>query len=357
MLVACSSSVEETTPKGGIDQLVMEGSVGSAPLVLLVVVDDGSESEALRDSIELDTVTDELVSMTRVSDGMESPGTWVAVDARAFVVHSSRPFDVVGPITLQTVRGTDVDVRTFASSILDELRRPSSAPATNRLLLAAASATRLVDGRRLASNSDEARIVGALPAIQPWRYVSLVSARDDESAGAPEDYTLRSSHYGRIELLETISVLGDDGNAPRLAAWERVSLASSQSRPELFPGLATGYSCEPPRPVALDPTGAARCRVTISAPGLSSCASSRGHVDLASRPTWASYGFGAERVCEVQQLSGAALDLCLKNEDPNASGFCLAAHPNCMPSVRFVGPSAPYATGGARVSVTCDLAP
>ncbi len=351
MLLGCSSAQETT--QTNVDRWEVTASGGTSPTVLLLAVDDGVESSALRGSITLEALTANLHGLL---DPETDPASWVSVDARVFVAHSSNPGVIVGPLTLQTVHVTDSDLRTLADSVLTELRRPSTVAAPNTVLLAARNASDLLEGRRLPMNADEAHVVASLPVILPIEHMTVMSARDDASPGAPASYALDHA------VNRSASFVGN-GNAstPRIAAWKTASGAwEGQGQPQdLFPRgsqWGTGSPCNTAFDrIRREPDGHAACVITIAARALSSCDAARGWGDPVangvSKATWKQGREGPERVCEIQQLESSALASCVKGSGPDAAGFCLSptAYAACGWGFRFPTRAFPYGLGRVKV--------
>jgi hypothetical protein len=332
LLLACSSSVQETTT-GAFFQLEVATMTQTFPSVLLVAVDDGAESASLRQSIAIDKLTQNLTGL--VFDPGTDPATWVSANVHVFVVHSSTPDTVVGPITLETVHVQQSDVRTLAESVLVEIQRPASVERVNEVLAAARSANDLLFGRRAPTSSDEARLVATLPSIGR-RHTAVISARDDASPDPPESYALAQDPMNDAFFVGTIGARTD--------AWKRASHASIMEPGWVFPESSWEGSCMFPFGRTVD-----SCTVTIAASTIGSCDELRGWRDPLGKPTWHDYGLGPERVCEITPLDGP----CTFDSDPGASGFCIAPHPLCGRSLRFIHRAFPFMAGFVHTTVTC----
>lgn len=120
--------------------------------------------------------------------------------------------------------------------------------------------------------------------------------------------------------------------------------------------------------LAILPDGRAECRVLVTTPGEDPCPADRGWLDPYNgdgvrNPLTVMKDGSPARVCEIQELTGDALDACRGTEacDGCGSGWCEptldALTPSCDPGhkpLRFVGTAAAGAAG--TVEEACYLA-
>lgn len=168
--------------------------------------------------------------------------------------------------------------------------------------------------------------------------VVVATTRDDESAGTVATYALPSNALGN-PFVHTVLPAGPGGCsatvpaplAPRVDEWhpiESLSWPCSINAIGWIGILGVAADCVPlclESPIVVDADGSAECRVTVTALDSAPCDPARGWVDPPGGPAVTRDPSGLDfRKCEVQELTGDALEKCRSTEDcPDCgSGWC-----------------------------------
>jgi hypothetical protein len=366
-------------------------------VALVLAIDDAptADAAALRTTIE-DRIAAELPStLTALRRcGFDAdPAGWPVTDFRFVVVRPSAGLDSMWTtpsddpnLRLQSNTWSPDGTALFSAVRLALDGGPTAAAGAPYSLLSSVRYTvDLLAGNRVPATDAEQHVADA--GSDAGIEVVVATTRDDESAGSVATYELPSTLFGHPSVTKVVPV-GPGGctdtetpdAAPRLDAWD--PLGNSRVWPCWFDAqgwlgiLGVGADCVPrclDSPIAVDSDGSAECLVTVTALDSAPCDPARGWADPMGsdgvrRPKTTRDPTGTDqRTCEVQQLTGDALEKCRTTEDcPDCgSGWCRTdltdlgwQDSDChgrggTPHVRFVGGA--LAGSNAGLAFTCNL--
>lgn len=361
LVAACDSKSVVAPPVSSSSQVGFDGKlIWSSPVIIVLVVDDAATTEAagLRAQV-VDIVRTGLLSEVDhrwgSSCGNPDPAAWHPGDMRVVLARPSAPDGEALLTSIEmpalawttkhsTAEEVDVVAAATAKALEDRL---AGAGEPYRPLRAAKRAMDLVNGARPPESDSEAALVASLPPKALARLL-IASGRDDNDVSsveslalAPEDDPFGAPDWDEIlgPFTAQSGTCHTDGQGKtRLEAWgnkDRAQLAPwpCDADPTVkgiltFGGADCWTAChDHPLPVA--PDGTTDCRIFIDQDDLDRCEPERGHHDPDGKPELIDRNGKTLRRCEVNQLTGAALDACRTSlACPNcSSGFCATQVP------------------------------
>ena len=382
--LGCSSDYGDA-PAGSVSQFEFSYVSPRAPEVFVFVVDDGPESLALREAMGAAWLGYDFDQWSVCAPPFD-PAQHHPVDRTMVVVRPSAPeperyWTPSDDARLRWValQPSESDAEVFTQAGVEALLR-YEAPAGQPLLLleAYARAVDLISGRKSPRTDAEQRLLASLPEASE-ALVVLASARDDTSPAAPEAYAREGPPY-----VHSLIVRGPALQEPcylhephdtRLGRWAAAPdhYVDVKSWPcedfDVFERrlkAKCGVRCLPRSP-DLDAHGRASCRV-IARTDAAHCPEDLGWLDPLDAEGVRTERFdeaSGQRLCEIRQLEGAALESCrhsLHCEDCEP-GWCwtelselLEAKSLCMLGPFTVYPSFRYVLGPepSAVTITCN---
>jgi hypothetical protein len=322
------------------------------------------------------------------------PAAFHAIDWAALVVHPSAEGDRVYTSPAQdpalrwsAEQRTDAGRAAWTAAIRDALT-PSDVPSGPFAALAAFQrAASLVSKQRTPASPAEQELLSSLPSSADTALIVAI-AHEDESSGLPADYAVQFASGGSTLLTSlTVPALEPGAAAPvctfgtqpaptRLGEWLLAQQADFwASWPctglSLDVGLISDFACDGGcvnwRPIE-DGDGSAECIVRIET-GAAECDPQIGWLDpLGSdgvrRAEVTTTSSGTQRTCEIQQLTGSALQSCQQSLECRecSPGWCVTQVAEILDSgcangrkipLRFVGGSDGPEQGLA--TITCNV--
>lgn len=388
----CGSSNDYgDAPEGASRQIAMDIDVGPAPSqVIVLVLDDRSDAEELRQlvELELESFASRSLSIAPVCATMEPTRTH-PIDISLVVAHPSALGDArfVGPASDANLRWREADA-TLAGRLawIEAVRRAvgeTHAEGPFAALEAMKSVLDLLKRERVAQTDAESALFASVPS-DAERKTLVLAAHEDESPGETSAYaalpaatsdvfdTLLFPSAAPIEPPEMCRASSEPGS-PRFELWRAAQHVSS---PMLWPcnGLrllqSSTEACAP-RCVNWHPLeeddGRATCRILVDAE-VERCDAAQGWLDPEDengvrRPVQPTPTNPALRTCEIQQLSGAALASCKTSLScPDCQpGWCATKVPDLLDQCAYGAPLPLRFVGGADVvargvaSVLCNV--
>jgi hypothetical protein len=361
LVAACDSKPLTPLPVSLSQQETLDGKlVQRSPIVLVLAVDDAATPEAaqLRARIAQNVragLLGELNDRFNASCSNKDPAAWHPGDVRVILTRPSAPDSaaLLSPVDMPelawiTKRPTKEEVELVASGTGEALEKRLAAPGEPyRPLHAIKRALELVTRSRAPESEAEAALVASLPKEMVVQAI-IAGARDDEDTTSVAQLGLSIDYLPGISLLHT-AVVGpfvasdelcdaDLDGTSRLETWGRGEQATLTALPcDTYPALEQllyigGGDCFTachPRPLDIAPDGTTDCRLYIDQTDLEQCNPERGHRDPDGKPQLVDQHGTTLRRCEVNQLTGAALEACRSSlECPNCpSGFCATEVP------------------------------
>ncbi len=368
---AAPSGVANDAPRAVAQLTADYGIYLGRPHVMLLLVDDAptAEGRALREFLAQD-----LRSTYPLPDICD-PAEWRPESLQVVLISPSDPTrtqtsESNPELGLVTQNATEAEITRWQAALGDAIRQ-MEAPEL-RPLLALAELDHwswLLRGERTPRTELERRFRAGMPADAAF-LVRLATTRDDGGTPPLDDpfpyYAGEGLFWDPTDPAAPCSYVA----FPRLSGrgfWLR-----DACRGEPFIDRRVDYSCNPGDfpclggTPALDSEGRAECRVLAHAYDLEEC------------PRWAGWAnpldgsgkrvprsrhteYGEERVCEVLQLEGAALDSC--RTDPSCAdcdaGFCFPESPRssgCTTLADFRFPFGADVAARGRLEITCNVA-
>jgi hypothetical protein len=356
-----------TSTGGSVSQVAYQQELRSVHVEDLVLVADDGATEAARAVRELliDAVTtrdEDREEAASVCDFRNDPSWWVPVDLHVTIVHPSlegearwtTEADVPG-LGWVAPNKTPEAHAAWVDAIAGVLRATEApAGARYRLLDAVQEVVGLLEHQRAPTTSEENLLLEGSGEADVE--VAVASAREDESLAPPGDYvTPVEFDMGpqAVGLLAPVVVNAAVGSgectaglnsqlesAPRLAEWLHANGIEPDSwecgrAPRLTFAYTDGYCEAHSRPLLVDETGAAACRVEVETPNLEPCPGQFGWLDPSDghgvrRPRLVDSDSTDEvpqRICEISQLEGDALSSCRNTVacDGCSPGWCASS--------------------------------
>jgi len=392
---ACEGTGAVSLSPSATSQLTSEGYYGKGePTVHVLVVDDADTPDAaLLRSRVAQALRAGLLGIVQnrgeACRGTEDPAEWRPGDDRVLIVRPSAPTSLalVTPIdlpalawTTMTSKAEEVDavVAAATEAMEERLAKPGEA---YRPLRAASRALDLMKGLQAPETEGESAFVASL--VKGMHYeVVVASTRDDEDAKSPAELMPNevslASTYRKVVVVPASADEYDcrirETGDTRLEAWGKLVGAYDYAWPcdrdhewdfMLHPGwIDCGRFCME-RPILVNTSGSAACKIVVDQPELDRCDPEKGWRDADGKETFIERYGETLRRCEVVQHEGAALERCRTSFDcPGcSSGFCATevsfSDVSCdagghLWSLRF--------TGGARalpygyMDITCATA-
>ncbi|WP_281327100.1 hypothetical protein [Polyangium sp. 6x1] len=393
-LVAAACEGTEAVPitPSSTEPLTLEGRYGKGePNVYVLVVDDANTPEAAtlraRAAQALRGSLLALVARRRETcAGTLDPAEWRPGDDRVIIVRPSAPTELalVTPIdrpalAWKTITSKEEEVEAVVAAAAEAMEQRLAIPGeVYRPLRAASRVLDLMKGLQAPATDAETAFVASL-AKGTIASVFVASTRDDEDAKSPQELLPNevSSSATHVVMVSPSNAGEFDCRIPdagdtRLEAWGDLLGSVDYAWPcdnedtwdhVLHPGfIDCGRICLE-RPIKVDTSGVAACKVYVEQPDLGQCDPANGWRDPDGKETLVERIGETLRRCEVVQHEGAALENCRTSPDcPGcSSGFCVTnlsfEHVSCEEGthewpLRF--------TGGARsqpygwMEVTCD---
>ncbi|MDC3961128.1 hypothetical protein [Polyangium jinanense] len=394
-LVAAACQGTEAVPltPSTAGPFTVEGYYGKgAPSVYVLVVDDANtpEAAALRARAAQALRASLLAYVERRGEscvGTRDPAEWRPGDDRVVIVRASAPtqLSLVTPIdrpalAWTTITSKEEEIDAVVAAATEAMEQRLAMPGeTYRPLRAASRALDLLKGLQAPETESETAFVASL-AKGTIQALVVASTRDDEDVVPPADLVPNevslSSTYRTIVVTPSNAGQCQIGEAEstRLEAWGELVGARDYGWPcdddstwnlMLHPGFVDcGHLCVE-RPIQVDTSGAAACKVHVEQPDLERCDPDKGWRDPGGKEILVEWNGQTLRRCEVVQHEGAALESCRTSPDcPGcASGFCVTdvsfEEATCEEGkhhwpLRFTGGARALPYG--RLELTCDTA-
>ena len=322
-----SSNVDQATASGG--EVTLDIPLAAAePEVFLVVMDDTTDAADLQDRVATEFEQYDAKLAADACQARLDQASFVPVDRSVVVVHPSAPdgarYD--SPATIPALRWqadnqTEDGRLAWAAAVRQALTTVTTPSGLFQALDAIQSSVSLLSGSRAASTAEEQALLAALPTAPE---LPVVIALDHEDAG-----TLDPTSYAVPPAVSWQSLIVPGGSSctvpPRLGAWAQAESSVGVPTPQLWGcGDVSVLSyeqadCSSPvpigSPIAFGDTGNALCEALIRIDPNAECDASRGWADPLNdsgvrTPSTDSTSGTMARVCEVLQLTGAALSAC-----------------------------------------------
>jgi hypothetical protein len=372
----CGGPSDVATPSGPSDGVrsITQASANvwvdpATPFVALLMVDGAptDEARALRAFLAEDVKN----LYSRENCGvLPDPASWQPVDVRVVVIDASDPTRTLTPdaapaLSLISPNPTSEEETRFESALADAVLATEASETRPLLALAELEHWSRMLRAEVAPRSDvERRFMATVPSDIAV-VAHIATTRDDESPGAPMDYRILVDMVHGLNG-EPVPASCEDPPGQRFGGLYGASWgAASCDRATLFPDFCGDSfdSCVDWRPRARD-DGQRDCRVLAHTPELGPCPRWAGWVDPLNSegervPLVVETESGQERVCEVLQLEGEALESCRTDLDCSDcdAGFCVTelAGTECFAwsYVRFTLGS--NSAQPARLRITCDV--
>lgn len=393
LAVSCGSSDYGDSLDGATSQFSFERDlVVPRAVVSLLVVDDGADAAELRASLVI-AITNEA-NRKRASGSrcgaLVDPAAWSPLDWSVVVVHPSATGDALirSPADDARLRWTEnipsaEGAKAFVAAVTAALEPVASGPVFAPLA-ALKDVGSLLAGQRAAATERETALLAALPAagervLKPL----LVLAHDDASPSEPSENVLAA--HEDVEFASAV-VPAREARAAEACLFER---SASTARLDSWLGAQqlekwATWPCDglPFEPFVSDAACAPECRrflpletadgsaacLILVETDATSCDPSLGWFDPEAddgvrRPRTVTSAGKARRVCEIRQLSGAALTSCRDSRDCEdcEPGWCLTdvteivrpcAFDRSLP-LRYVGGADLAAPG--KATITCNF--
>jgi hypothetical protein len=357
------------------------------PELFVVVADDRADAADLRATVartfeQWDALNAQATSSCQLP---YDPAAFHPVDRSLLVVHpSADPGERyttsadLPSLTWRTDQRTDAQNTTWSDAVTAALEPKSPDAGAFAALDSIQRTVAVLDGTSEPASDEESR----LAAFAPYEFkdVFMAVGHEDESNGDPASFAVGWTDFtlpGAVILPAATTPRAPGGcwdssvnDTPRYAAWrsgQTMDVGHWPCSDETFfpPYVADcfGGNCINFTPV-IDPDGSARCTVTAMVENDGPCDPAFGWLDpvgpSGTRAPKVVKEEGVERrVCEIQQLTGAALASCvtsLECEDCEP-GWCATQVPDLLDCsegtpnpFRFVGGSDSAAFGTARIS-------
>jgi hypothetical protein len=337
-----SSNVDEATASGG--EVTLDVPVATAaPEVFLVVMDDTTDAADLQDRVATEFEQYDATVAAGACHARLDQASFVPVDRSLVVVHPSAAdgarYD--SPATIPALRWqadnqTEDGRLAWTAAVRQALTTVTTPSGQFQALDAIQRSVSLLSGSRAASTTEEQALLAALPATPQ---LPVVIALDHEDAG-----TLDPASYAVPPAIPWQSLIVPGGSScsapPRLGAWAQAESSAGVPPPQLWGcGDVSVLSypqadCSSPipigSPIAFGDAGNALCEALIRIDPNSECTTDRGWADPLNdsgvrAPLIDSSSATKARVCEVLQLTGAALSACQNDLSCAACtpGWCL----------------------------------
>lgn len=400
LVAACDTKPLTPLPVSSTKQETLDGKRGQrSPMIFVLAVDDAATSEAaqLRARITQSVragLLDERDERVNGSCANKDPAAWHPGDARVIITRPSAPDSaaLLSPVDMPslawtTKRSTKEEIELVASGTGEALEKRLAAPGEPyRPLRAIKRAMELVTRARAPESEAEAALVASLPEEMVVQAL-IAGTRDDEDATSVAALGLKIDSLPEVFVMN-IAVVGpftssndlcqaDAAGTSRLEAWGHGESATLTALPcDTSPALdqllfSTSADCSTEcheRPLVVAPDGRTDCRAFVDQTDLERCNPERGHRDPDGKPEFVDRQGTKLRRCEVNQLTGAALQACRSSVDcPDCpSGFCATEIPGlsyfveCKPGehewpLRFTGEA--LDAPGDWIHLVCNTGP
>ncbi|MDI3290217.1 hypothetical protein [Polyangium sp. 15x6] len=370
----------------------LEGRYGKGePNVYVLVVDDADtpEAAALR-ARAAQTLRAGLLAVVQNRGescaGTRDPAEWRPGDVRVVIVRPSAPTELalVTPIdrpalAWKTITSKEEEVEAIVAAAAEAMEQRLAMPGeVYRPLRAASRALDLMKGLQAPATDAETAFVASL-AKGTFHTLFVASTRDDEDVVPPGELLPNelSQPSRRVVMVipsnegEPFCQLWEKGDT-RLEAWGDLVSSTDYAWPcdnesawdgVLHPGFIHCQVICTERPIRVDTSGVAACKIHVEQPDLEQCDPANGWRDPGGKEALVERNGETLRRCEVVQHEGAALEDCRTSPDcPGCpSGFCVTDRSFEDVSCKEGTHEWPFRfTGGARslpygwMEVTCD---
>jgi hypothetical protein len=360
LVAACDTKPVTPLPVGSTKQETLDGKrLEELPMVLVLAVDDAATSEAaqLRARVAESVRVGLLSTRDERWNGScsnKDPAAWHPGDVRVVLVRPSAPdsAELLSPVDMPslawiTKTSTKEEVELIAAGTGEALEKRLAGPGElYRPLHAMKRALELVTRARAPQGEAEAALMASLPGEVIVQAI-IASARDDGDANTLASLGLKIDELPRHDIV-SIAIAGpftstndvcwvDEAGTSRLEAWGREEDAdlialpcdTSPALPLVIVGSADCFTECHERQLDIAPDGTTDCRAFVDQTDLERCNPERGHRDPDGKPELVERQGQTLRRCEVNQLTGAALEACRSSlACPDCpSGFCATEVP------------------------------
>lgn len=390
--VACGGPDYGDPLTGSGSQLTFELFVpGVSQDTLAAVVDDTSAGAPLRQ--QLAPAFDTFEAWLDAGQSTRDPAVWLPIDRSVVIAHPSATAGArfSSPATDPALRWRENNQSSagraaWLTAVHQALEaQPAAAGAPFQALAAFHDTIALLHGTRPPATVEEASLLAELPNNPndaPYIPVSVAVATEDESPGAAGQYTDEQPDSLIVPAANPATaaptqacVPVHEGATPRYAGWTTTEQLWPCSAPTLFSTyFSDGSTRCLLRPLAMLASGQVACVASVSYLGTAPCPVDHGWLDPMGSsgvraPRVDHSANGDTRVCEIQQLDGAALASCQSSLACTdcQPGWCATTVPelvhdnDCVPGThyppfRFVlgGSAPPDPTQGADITIVCD---
>jgi hypothetical protein len=397
--MSCSGSNYGDAPGASGSQLSFELALpGASQNTIAAVVDDTPPGAQLRK--QLAPAFDAFEAWLEAASlppgvGIRDPAVWLPIDRSVVITHPSAGAGArfSSPATDPALRWRENNQSSagraaWLTAVRQALEaQPAAVGAPFQALAAFHDTSTLLHGTRQPATVEEQSLLAALPDTAedaPYIPVSVAVATEDESSGAASQYMDQQPDALIVPAANPATagptgacVPVREGATPRYEGWT----VSKQLWPCVAPALFTTESSDSvprclSRPLAMLANGQAACVASVSYHGTEPCPADHGWLDpvgpngvRAARVDHSATG--DTRVCEVQQLDGAALASCQSSLACTdcQPGWCATTVPELIPD-KDCAPGAHYPpfrfvlgagtridpTQAAEITIVCDEA-